>query len=155
DASLRSLGRHRLKDLLEAQEIFQLCHPKLRDGFGPLQSLNERNTNLPAQRTSFVGRAEQVAEVAALILQDRLVTLVGAGGAGKTRLALQTAAEVADKFADGVWLVELAPVTDGASVDGVIAAVLGVVAGNGRSEREAVIEFVRDKSTLLLVDNCE
>ena len=112
-ATLRALGPHRLKDLGRPEEIFQLQAGGLVNEFPPLRSLDnpELANNLPAQSASFVGRQREVAEVRDLVSSGRLVTLTGAGGSGKTRLALQVAAELLDGSGDGVWLVELAPVS--------------------------------------------
>ena len=106
---MRDLGEHRLKDLAQPERIHQLVAPDLFADFPPLRSLEHLSNNLPAQMTSFVGRETEIAELTALIEQHRLVTLVGSGGVGKTRLSLQVAADLVDGFSDGVWFVELAP----------------------------------------------
>jgi class 3 adenylate cyclase len=111
-SSLRDLGAHRLKDLAQPEHVYQLIAADLPETFPPLRSLDELPNNLQAQLTSFVGREEVVAEIKALIEQHRLVTLFGTGGAGKTRCALQIGAELLDGSGDGVWLAELAPITD-------------------------------------------
>ena len=111
-AWLVDLGVHRLKDLSRPERIFQLCHPDLPAEFPPLRSLDARAHNLPVQRTSFVGREVELAKVKALLADEPLVTLVGSGGCGKTRLAVHAAAEVLDEYADGVWLADLAAVAD-------------------------------------------
>jgi class 3 adenylate cyclase len=105
---LWDLGEHRLRDLSRPERIFQLCAPGCDEQFPPLRSLDATRTNLPVQLTSFVGRDEDVKAVGALVGEHRVVTLTGVGGVGKTRLALQVAAEELDAFPDGVWLVELA-----------------------------------------------
>jgi class 3 adenylate cyclase len=106
DISLQDLGQHRLRDLARPDHLFQLNHPKLPSRFPALQSLSVLKHNLPVQLTSFVGRERQLKEVQQLVEAHRLVTLTGAGGCGKTRLALQTGAELLESYADGVWLVE-------------------------------------------------
>jgi class 3 adenylate cyclase len=111
-AALQDLAEHQLRDLARAERIYQLIAPGLRAGFPPLASMDASRHNLPVQLTTFVGREGQVADVARLLARHRLVTLTGVGGAGKTRLALQLAAESLDQFADGVWLVDLAPAVD-------------------------------------------
>ena len=139
--ALRDLGEHRLKDLAAPQRLYQLG-----DGaFPPLKALNE--TNLPLQPTSFIGRERELADVVDLVRSSRLVTLSGPGGSGKTRLALQAAAELADEFDDGVWFVPLAPVEDVDLVAPAIAKALGV--------REELESHLRGKKALLLLDNFE
>ena len=100
------------QDLSRPERIFQLCHPDLPVEFPPLRSLDARLHNLPVQRTSFVGRQDEMAEVKRLVADEALVTLVGSGGCGKTRLAVHAAAEVLDDYPDGVWLADLAAVAD-------------------------------------------
>ena len=116
-AELRDLGEHRLRDLLEPEHVYQLLHPDLPATFPPLNSLDTRPHNLPRQPTPFLGREQQVDEVVALLRRAdvQLVTLIGPGGTGKTRLALQAAAELLDDFTDGVFFVPLAPLTESAS----------------------------------------
>ncbi len=110
--SLRDLGNHRLKDLREPEHLLQVVHPNLPAAFPPLKSLNILPNNLPVQLTSFIGRGHEKAEVRKLLSTTRFITLTGSGGAGKTRLALQVAAEALEEFPDGVWLVELAALTN-------------------------------------------
>src|SRR5439155_301480 len=113
-ASLRDLGERRLKDLIRPERVFQLLHPDLPQEFPPLNTLDLRPNNLPAQATPLVGRETEVAAVRDLLRRDdvRLVTLTGPGGTGKTRLGLQVAADMVDEFESGVFFVELAPITD-------------------------------------------
>jgi hypothetical protein len=118
---LRDLGEHRLKDLTKPEQIFQVAHPSLPSDFPPLRSLESFRHNLPVQLTSFVGRGKETAEVKALLRGTRLLTLTGAGGVGKTRLALQVATEVLEDYPDGVWLVELASLSDPAFVPQAVA----------------------------------
>src|SRR5207247_9923717 len=103
------LGHHRLRDLARPEQLFQLVHPELPDAFPPLRSLDALPNNLPLQLTSLVGREREVAEVGALLADNRLVTLTGTGGCGKTRLALQVAADRLEAWADGAWLLDPAP----------------------------------------------
>src|SRR5262245_3384115 len=124
-AGLRDLGEHRLKDLLEPERLFQLLAPDLADGFPPPRALGGRRHNLPLQLTSFVGRERELAEVRRLLAGARLVTLTGTGGAGKTRLALQVAAETLDEHPDGTWFVDLAPLTDATLVPQTALAAAG------------------------------
>ena len=155
-AVLRSLGRHRLKDLAQPQEIFQLAHPSLPDAFPPLRSLEAFTHNLPSQLSSFIGREQEIGAARRLLGETRLLTLTGTGGAGKTRLALQVAAEVIEDYADGVWLVEMAPLSDPALLAQAVAVVLGIGEGGGeRALAETLTDALRPKSLLLVWDNCE
>jgi predicted ATPase/class 3 adenylate cyclase len=155
--SLKDLGHHRLKDLRRAQQIFQLTADGLASDFPPLRSLDSPllPNNLPAQLASFIGRDEELGEVRALVESSRLVTLTGAGGAGKTRLALQVAAELLDGSGDGVWLVELAPVADDDAVPRAIAQALGITAPPGRAALDVLLDAVAPQELLVVLDNCE
>jgi predicted ATPase/class 3 adenylate cyclase len=153
--SLRDLGFHRLKDLREPEHLFQVEHPDLPAEFPPLKSLSVLPNNLPIQLTSFVGRDREIAEVKGLLPSTRLLTLTGAGGAGKTRLGLQVATEVLDSFPDGVWVVELAALADPALVPQALASVLSVSEHPGRPLTETLVGALRHKSMLIVLDNCE
>src|SRR5436190_933989 len=157
DESLRDLGEHRLKDLQRPERVFQLVAPGLRADFPPLSTLDNRPNNLPLQSTPFIGRAAEVAEVRSMLLRDdvHLLTLTGAGGTGKTRLALQVAAELLDEFKDGVFFVYLAPITDPALVISTIAQTLGVGEEGTQPLAQTLQEYLRDKIMLLVVDNFE
>jgi predicted ATPase/class 3 adenylate cyclase len=155
--ALKDLGVHRLKDLGRPERIFQLQIPGWQAEFPPLRSLGHpalRN-NLPAQLATFIGRDRELAEVRALAGSSRLVTLTGAGGAGKTRLSLQVAAELIDGTGDGVWLVELAAVTDSDAVVPAISQALGIAAQSGRPTLEVLVEALVPQDMLILLDNCE
>ena len=125
DLSLRDLGEHRLKDLSRPERIWQLVIQGLPSEFEALRSLDAVRNNLPTQLTSFIGRRREVAEAGRLLAANRLLTLTGPGGTGKTRLSLQVAAEVADQFRDGVFFVPLEPISDPALVPSTIAATPG------------------------------
>jgi predicted ATPase/class 3 adenylate cyclase len=155
--TLRDLGLHRLKDLGRPEQVFQLEADFLDSEHPPLASLDnpELPNNLPSVLSAFIGRQRELAEVRALAGSSRLVTLTGAGGSGKTRLALQAAAELLQRDMDGVWLAELAPVTDGEQIPRVLAAVLGLHDVSGRSSVELVIEALGAQRALIILDNCE
>jgi predicted ATPase/class 3 adenylate cyclase len=153
--SLRDLGTHRLKDLKEPTHLFQVVHPDLPSDFAPLRSLDVLPNNLPRQLTSFIGREKEMAEVKRLLLTAYLVTLTGFGGAGKTRLALQAAAEVVEDYPEGVWLAELAPIADPFLVPKTVASALNVREQPGRDMTETMIAVLRHKALLLVLDNCE
>ena len=136
--ALRDLGAVRLRDLASPERVYQLVHPALRAEFPALRSLESTPNNLPQQVTSFVGRERELAEVKALLAKTRLLTLLGIGGLGKTRLSLQAAADLLDDYPDGVWFVELAPLTDPQLVPQAVASVLGVKEEAGRGLREVL-----------------
>ena len=154
-ARLRDLGEHRLKDLAEPERIAQLVMRGLTGEFPPLRSLEATPNNLPVQLTSFVGRDEDVVAVAERLRTARLVTLTGPGGTGKTRLALQVAADIADRFPDGVWFVPLAPIHDPSLVASTIAAAIGVRSVGARPILDTLIEHLREAETLIVLDNVE
>ncbi len=153
-ARLADLGEHRLRDLSRPERVYQLAVPGLDDAFPPLRSVDVLPTNLPVQLTSFVGRNEEVQAIEELATSHRVVTLTGVGGVGKTRLALQVAAESLDRFRDGVWLVELAGV-DAPRVVAVIAGVLGIGVRSGQAVESSLLDSLRSRELLLVLDNCE
>ena len=156
DAWLTDLGTHPLRDLPRPERVVQLCHPELRNEFPPLRShTNIAAHNLPAQLTSFVGRQTEIGRLRDAMAGNRLVTLIGAGGVGKTRLALQVAAEVAGDFADGAWYVDLAPITVAEVVPVAVARALGLPDHPGRSTMDTLLRFVPDRHLLIVLDNCE
>jgi predicted ATPase/class 3 adenylate cyclase len=155
DSGLRDLGAHRLKDLARAEHVYQLVAPRLRDQFPALRSLDELPHNLPMQLTSFVGRENDVAEIKQLLHENRLVTLFGSGGAGKTRCAIQVGAEQLEAFGDGVWLVELAPISDAALVASAVAQALGVRESPNVPLIDTLLVHLKPRRALLILDNCE
>jgi hypothetical protein len=152
---LADLGAHRLRDLSASEHLFQVRAPGLRTVFPALRTLDAVPGNLPVQATSFIGRESQVVQLAGLVREHRLVTLTGVGGVGKTRLALEVAAWVAEDFPDGIWLVELAAVGDPAALPDVVATTLGISVQADRSVTESITEALVGRRLLLLLDNCE
>jgi predicted ATPase len=158
-ADLLDLGEHRLADLSRSERVFQLRHPDLADSFPPLRSLSTRRHNLPVATSSFIGREQELNAVHDLVRASRLVTLVGIGGVGKTRLALQVAAGSTEAFPDGVFLVDLAPLSDPSLVAAQVVRAIGMVESPGRREPDELVDglcdHLRERSMLLLLDNCE
>ena len=156
-AELRDLGEQRMKDLARPERIFQLVLPDLPAEFPPLKTLNAYRHNLPAQLTALIGREREVEDLSDLLRQPdlRLLTLSGPGGTGKTRLALQAAGELVEQFADGVWFVGLAPISDPALVAGTIASTFGLREQSDRPIAELLRDYLREKALLLLLDNFE
>jgi predicted ATPase/class 3 adenylate cyclase len=153
--SLRDLGEHRLADLALPERAYQVLHPGLRPDFPPLRSLEALPNNLPLQLTSFVGREAEIAEVEERLEQARLLTLTGTGGCGKTRLAVQVAADLLDAYPDGIWFVDLAPLADAALVPQAVAVALGLRETPGRPLVATLADHVGRRHLLLLLDNCE
>jgi predicted ATPase/class 3 adenylate cyclase/DNA-binding CsgD family transcriptional regulator len=156
DVWLRDLGTHQLRDLPRPERVVQLCHPDLRSEFPPLRAPQHADAhNLPTQLTSFIGRGAQMADVQRQLADNRMVTLTGAGGAGKTRLAVEVAARTASEFTDGVWYVDLAPTTHHEAVPVVVARALRLPDQLGRSTVDTLTRFVGDRQALIVLDNCE
>ncbi len=154
--ALVDLGEHRLRDLARPVRIFQLTGPGLRGEFPPVRTLAAFAGNLPVQLSSFVGRATELAALDAAVTGSPLVTVTGPGGVGKTRLAMHAAADQLPSFADGAWLCELAAAADAESMAQLVATTLGVRSRPGLSTAGSVVEFLKTRTSLLLVlDNCE
>jgi len=153
--SLRDLGTVRLRDLATGEHVYQLLHPELRQDFPALRSLEAAPNNLPQQVTSFIGRERELADAKRLLESTRLLTLLGMGGLGKTRLSLQLAADVLDLYPDGVWFVDLASIKDPSLVPATAAQVLGVHEAPGKSLTQTLCSHVRDLKLMLVLDNCE
>jgi predicted ATPase/class 3 adenylate cyclase len=151
---IRGLGEHRLKDL-RPERICQLVIEGERTEFPPIRSLDRRPNNLPTQLTSFVGRDTELAEASELLRSTRLLTLTGPGGTGKTRLSLQLAADVAERFADGIWFVALEPVRDPGLIAATILTTLGLVEAGGRSAHDVLVDWLAPREVLLVLDNFE
>jgi len=154
-AWLADLGSHRLADLGRAERVWQLCHPGVRLEFPALMSLDSFTHNLPVQLTRFIGREAEMAEVRGLLEDHGLVTLTGAGGVGKTRLALQAAAGMLSEFPAGVWQVDLAPLTDPTLVPVAVARALGLPDQQGVATIATVTSFIAAGRALIVLDNCE
>ena len=154
-ASLLDLGSHRLKDLTEPEQVWQLTIAGLPAEFPSLKSLDAIPNNLPIQPTSFRGRERDLEEVTSLLSQHKLLTLFGSGGIGKTRLALQVGAEALDQNPDGIWFIDFAPITDPELVSSVIAKEIGMPQVEGRRIDESIPQWLRRKKLLLILDNCE
>lgn len=153
--SILDLGEHQLKDLIRPEHIYQLSAPDLPADFPPLHSLTTLPNNLPIQLTSFIGRAREMKDASDLLGSTRLLTLIGPGGTGKTRLSLQIAAEQFSNFKDGVWLVELAPLSDGAFIQSTIASIFELREVPGIPLINIILDYLRARKLLLILDNCE
>jgi len=154
-ASLLDLGQHRLKDLAGAEQVYQLVAPGLTARFPTLRSLDAKVHNLPRPVTSFVPREGDVAEVRARLAKYRIVTLVGSGGSGKTRLAIEVGAALLEEYPDGVWIAELAPLEDPLLVAETVCSTIGVPVQGSRSATDSAAGYLRQKKALLILDNCE
>jgi hypothetical protein len=152
---LLDLGPRRSRDVSAPVGVFQVRAPGLRTEFPSLRALDTSPGNLRPAATSFIGRDADVTKVEAALRAHRLVTLTGVGGVGKTRLALEVAAQLANEFTDGVWVFELAAVADPAAVPDAVAAVLGITQQPGKSVSESVASVLEGRSRLLVFDNCE
>jgi predicted ATPase/class 3 adenylate cyclase len=155
EATLIDRGDQRLRDLDQPVRVYELAAPGLARDLSPLRTVGSGRSNLPVQLTSFVGREHEQAEVRRLLGASRLVTLIGTGGTGKTRLALEVAGNLGDAYPDGVWLVELAPVSDPDLVPGEMAKTLGIREDAHAPIETSLADFLRVKSMLILLDNCE
>lgn len=151
----RDLGERRLKDVIQPVRLFQVMSPGLREDFPPLKTLDARANNLPAQLTSFIGREDEMKNIKELLKHSRLVTLLGTGGAGKTRLTIQIAADLIDEFANGVWFIELASVSDPEYLAQTIANLFSLQSQMSQDIEEALINYLSEKEILLIFDNCE
>jgi predicted ATPase/class 3 adenylate cyclase len=154
-AGLQDLGEHRLHDLLRADRVYQLVQPRVPADFPPLRSLDRLLNNVPHHLTSFVGREQELVEVGHLLARHRLLTLTGAGGCGKTRLAVQVAAEIVDRYPDGIWFVDLASLTDPDLVPQAVAWVLDVREQPGQPILTSLVVWLTTRRLLLVLDNCE
>ncbi|HAY33228.1 MAG TPA: tetratricopeptide repeat protein [Ignavibacteria bacterium] len=155
DFSFRDLGERRLKDLIQPIRLFQIINDGLRKEFPPVKTIDARPNNIPVQLTSFIGREKEMKEIKDLLAGTRLLTLVGPGGTGKTRLSLQTGADLIDNFENGVWFVEIASLQDPQLLPQTIAQTLGLKEQSGKKTEDAIADFLKDKKILIIIDNCE
>lgn len=155
DTTLRDLGEYRFRDFDTPERIFQVIHPELPADFAPIRAEDGPRQNLPRQLTPFIGREKEVGEIKRQIALSPLVTLTGPGGAGKTRLALRTAEALLADFAEGVWFVDLAPLTDSKLIPQTIAAALQYRLEPGQDAASQMTTFLAQKRLLLVLDNCE
>jgi predicted ATPase/class 3 adenylate cyclase len=153
--TLRDMKEHRLKGLPYTERLWQVVAPDLQQEFPLLGSLSEIPNNLPVQLTTFIGREKEVEQIKKRLKKNRLITLTGSGGIGKTRLSIQVASELLSNFPHGVWLVELAPITDTALVIRTVCAALHVTPQGDIPALNALTEYLKSKKVLLVVDNCE
>src|SRR5215208_3834209 len=154
-AELRTMGERHLKDIFRPEHIYQVVAPDLLSDFPPLTTLETFNHNLPAQLTSFIGREQEIAEAQKLLSSTRILTFIGPGGIGKTRLSLQVAAEQFSEFKDGIWLIELAPLADSTYVLSTIASTFHLHEQQGVPLIDTITDYLRAKQLLLVLDNCE
>ena len=152
---LRDMKEHHLRGLPNPERLWQVVAPDLQRDFPPLQSLKEIPNNLPVQLTSFIGREKEVEQVKKRLEKYRLVTLTGSGGIGKTRLSIQAASELLDEYPNGVWLVELAPVTDPTLVTQTVCTTLDITPLGKTAALDVLTDYLHSKKILLVIDNCE
>lgn len=155
EVTLQDMGEHRLKDLRAPLRLYQVNAPDLPQNFPPIKSLDLQPNNLPAQLTSFIGREKEIDEIKAALSESRLVTLTGSGGTGKTRLSIETGLQLLPRFSNGVWLVELAPLSDEAQIIPALAQAFGLQELPFNPLKNLVMDYLRDKKLLLILDNCE
>lgn len=153
--TFRDLGERRLKDLRQTERLFQFTYSGLPSDFPPLNTLDARPNNLPVQLTTFVGREKEISDIKALLVKTHLLTLIGAGGTGKTRIALQSAADMIDDFENGVWFVDLAPLLDPELLPQTIAEALDVKEDPRVKLSDTLCDYLKDKEMLIILDNCE
>lgn len=153
--TFRDLGERRLKDLRQTERLYQFTSSKLQTDFPPLNTLDVRPHNLPVQLTAFIGREKELTDIKDLLSKTHLLTLIGSGGTGKTRIALQTGAEMIDDFESGVWFVDLAPLLESELLPQTIAEAIGVKEDPKRDLTETLIDYLKDKEILIILDNCE
>jgi len=155
DVTLRDMGEHKFKDVIQLVRVFQVVAPDLQSDFPALHALDVFPNNLPTQLTSFVGREKELEDVKKLLQDSHVLTLIGPGGTGKTRLSLQSANESLTNYSNGVWLVELAPILDPLLVPRTTAIAIGLRDEPQRPVIDMLCDYLREKRMLILLDNCE
>lgn len=155
DISLRDMGEHKFKDVPHPVRVFQIIAPPLQSEFPALRTLSVFPNNLPTQLTSFVGREKELTDVKKLLHDTHMLTLIGSGGTGKTRLSIQAAQESLAEYPDGVWLVELASILDPLLVPRTTALAMGLRDEPQRPVIDMLCDYLREKKMLLILDNCE
>jgi predicted ATPase/class 3 adenylate cyclase/Tfp pilus assembly protein PilF len=155
EIGLDDLGEHHLKDLPAPERLYQVNGPGLQHDFPPLRSIDSRPNNLPRQLTTFVGRESEIGQAKGMLASSPLVTFTGPGGVGKTRLALEIAGDLLEDFPEGMWFVDLGPLTDPSFVAPAIANALGVMPAPGQPILETLIDHLQPQRVLLVIDNCE
>ena len=155
DVTLQDMGEHRLKDLRAPLQLYQVNVPDLPKDFPAIKSLDTRPNNLPAQLTSFIGREKEIDEIKESLNSVRLVTLTGSGGTGKTRLSIEVGTQLLTNFQHGVWLIELAPLSDESQIIPALAQTFGLQELPFNPLKNLVVDYLRDKKLLLILDNCE
>lgn len=153
--SVRDLGNRRLKDLIQPVKLYQIVSSDIQSDFPPLKTLDARPNNLSVQLTNFIGRESDITEIKRKLANARLITLLGPGGTGKTRLSMQIAADMIDEFTNGVFIAELAPISDPSKITQTLMNSLGVNEMKGQSLDIALAEYLRDKEMIIILDNCE
>ena len=155
DVTLHDMGEHHLKDLRVPLRLYQVNTPDLPQEFPPIKSLDRQPNNLPAQLTSFIGREKEIVEIKSALNESRLVTLTGSGGTGKTRLSIEVGTQLLSNFSNGVWLIELAPLSDESQIIPALAQAFGLQELPFNPLASLVTDYLRDKKLLLILDNCE
>jgi predicted ATPase/class 3 adenylate cyclase len=155
EVSLRDLGNQTVRDVPELVRVFQVTAPLLQVDFPALRTTPSHPNNLPTQLTSFVGREKELEEIQRLLANTHMLTLIGPGGTGKTRISIQVASALLDRFPDGLWLVELAPILDPLLVPRLTAMTMGLRDEPQRPVIEMLCDYLREKKMLLILDNCE
>ena len=155
EISFRDLGERRLKDVIQPIRLYQVLAKDLREDFPPLKTLDARPNNLPVQLTSFIGRQDDIYRLKKLLSDTSLLTIMGPGGAGKTRLALQAGADLIDEFKNGVWFADVSPVSNGKLLERAVTKVFGISEDPLRTLEESLIDYLKDRELLLILDNCE
>ena len=155
DITLRDMGEHKFKDVAQLVRVFQVVAPGLQQEFPALRAPDVYPNNLPTQLTSFIGRTKELADVKKFLRDAHILTLIGPGGTGKTRLSIQAASQMLDQYPDGIWLVELAPISDALLVPRTAAVAIGLREEPQRPVMDVLCDYLHDKRLLLVLDNCE